>query len=473
MPRNMGRTRVLTPLTIVATAMAICFGPVAATGASSAGRPTDTTGSAPVTADRVVLNPTQTPHNSQTFTWRGIGAPDTGFVEIVPATGGDRRRVEASERTTGRTADSAHFTATVTGLVPDTAYRYRVGHDAAGWSDWYEFNTADDELTPWSFLYFGDAQNNLGDVWPQVTEQAYAQVPDAALSLHAGDLINNADRDDEWDLWFAAQGDEVRTRNVIATPGNHEYKGDPELGQYRAHFGFPRNGPMTRDEDAWYTDYQGVRFVSLNANVIIGLDQIIWMHSVLADNPNRWTVVTFHQPLFSGSTGRDNPGIRLMWQPILEQYDVDLILQGHDHVYARGHMTGRESAEGTHSGPVYVVSVAGGKYYDVAPAQENLWTWSGATRRVTAEQLSTYQEVTVDRDRLTYRSIVGRVGDEPQPAGLVVGDSLDGFTISKDENGAKTVTDEVPTLVDESEVIGTPWDPIGDLVESVVGKIVK
>lgn len=426
--------------------------------------------------DRIVLNPTATPHTSQAVTWRTDRSTTRAVVEYAPQDHDVTRRIAAQGSTQGLSRGSGrHHTATLTGLVPGTTYRYRVGHESGGWSDWYEFTTPREGLVPWRFLYFGDAQNSLDDVWPQVAQQAYAHYPDAELSLHAGDMINNADSEEEWAQWFAAQGSDVRTRNVITTPGNHEYTGDPLLREYRAHFGYPGNGPLTRDEDVWSTDYQGVRFVSLNANVLVGLDQIAWLDRTLAQNPNKWTVVTFHQPLYSGSEGRDNPGIRAAWQPILERHDVDLVLQGHDHVYARGHVTAREHEDGSHSGPVYVVSVAGGKYYDLAPADDNVWTGNGATRAVAAQQISTYQSIEVDRDRLIYRSHVGRLADQPQPAGLEVGDTLDAFTITKGDDGPKRVDEGVETTITAEPVQGVAGQPVAiqPRVEAVDGVAVE
>lgn len=377
-------------------------------------------------------------------------------TSTLPANKSTRTQYEQSAR---------HHSAELRGLDAATTYRYRVGSDSAGWSSWYTFTTATAGLSPYSFLYFGDAQNGLGDVWPEVAQRAYDHSPDAVLSLHAGDMINNANDNTEWAQWFAAQGDDVRNRNVITTPGNHEYKGDDNIEQYRAHFEYPLNGPEGRYEDVWYTDYQGVRFVSLNANVIVGIDQMLWMWQVLENNPNKWTVVTFHQPLFSGSTGRDNPGIRLLWTPILEHFNVDLVLQGHDHVYARGHKNDRINADGTHSGPVYAVSVSGSKSYDLAPFDDNIWTWSGATRQVAAQQMSTFQRIEVEQDRLVYRSYVGRLGLEPQPGTIKVGDLLDGFTITKGANGKKVVSNEVPDEVSNTPIPGKPFDIIGAITK--------
>lgn len=68
------------------------------------------------------------------------------------------------------------------------------------------------------------------------------------------------------------------------------------------------------------------------------------------------------------ATGRQNEGISEHWQPLFEQYKVDLVLQGHDHAYARGggnkHLDNNLDHE-----PVYVVSVSGPKMYAIS---ENL-----------------------------------------------------------------------------------------------------
>ena len=102
-----------------------------------------------------------------------------------------------------------------------------------------------------------------------------ATPPDAdgwcSLSLHAGDLINNADNDEEWAHWFAGSGALAHGKLVIASPGNHEYSGDQLLQQYKGHFEMPGNGPAFHREDVWFCDYQGVRFISLNANAPLGI----------------------------------------------------------------------------------------------------------------------------------------------------------------------------------------------------------
>ena len=84
-----------------------------------------------------------------------------------------------------------------------------------------------------------------------------------------------------------------------------------------------------------------MRIVSLNSNERRSKSyadkeaQAAWLDRVLTDNPNRWTVVTFHHPVFSPAKDRDNPDLRRLWQPVFDKHKVDLVLQGHDHTYAR------------------------------------------------------------------------------------------------------------------------------------------
>ena len=165
----------------------------------------------------------------------------------------------------------------------------------------------------------------------------------------------------------------------LPSPGNHEYdeKSREEIGRdsspsitghWRAQFALPQNGPKGLEETAYFVDYQGARIISLNSNE--GLEkQADWLHEILGRNPNRWTVITFHHPIYSSAKERDNAQIRQLWQPIFDKYHVDLVLQGHDHTYARtGLQTASAgdsstSAANPGSGTVYVNSVAGPKQY--------------------------------------------------------------------------------------------------------------
>lgn len=414
--------------------------------------------------DRIVLNPTPTPATSQEVTWRTDSEVADGWVEYEPSAGGARRRAEAADPQAASAlfvdTDAHHHSAVLEGLVPDTSYDYRVGTDA-GWSEWHTFTSADATLDagddPWTFLYFGDAQNGLDDQWPPVVDAAFAAYPDAELTVHAGDQINDAHDDVQWGQWFAGLGDHLAETQTVTTLGNHELTIDPGASQYRAHYEYPHNGPITQDELVWYTDYQGVRFISLNGNAPLGgaLDQAPWLEDVLGDNPSRWTVVTFHQPMFSNTDGRDNVATRNAWLPIFEEYGVDLVLQGHDHTYARGHLTENENPDGSVTGPVYTVAVGGSKYYEPSAEGDNNWTDNDATRVVSHGETSTFQAITVTDDTLTYRAVVGAEGEAGTAPGGI-GSTIDAFTITRDAAGATRVVAGEHTTV-RASAPATPY----------------
>ena len=79
---------------------------------------------------------------------------------------------------------------------------------------------------PFSFIYFGDAQNDLKSRWSRTIRGAYSKMPKADFLLHAGDLVNRANNDHEWGEWFYAGGWIYGMMPSFATPGNHEYARD-------------------------------------------------------------------------------------------------------------------------------------------------------------------------------------------------------------------------------------------------------
>ena len=247
--------------------------------------------------------------------------------------------------------------------------------------------------------------------------------------LHAGDLVNRADRDSEWSEWFKAGGWVHATIPVVATPGNHEYAkvgdGKPRRlsNKWRPTFAFPDNGPKHLSETVYYIDFQGARIISLNTNEDRE-GQVAWLESVLSDNPNCWTFVTFHHPMYSTKEGRDNQSLRDQWQHLLVKGNVDLVLQGHDHTYGRG----ANAATGVNTrdegvGPVYVVSVSGPKMYKLT---DKVWFDRGA------ENTQLYQVIDVDRDKLTYNAYTA------------TGELYDAFDLIKREGQPNLLVDKTP-----------------------------
>jgi hypothetical protein len=427
--------------------------------------------------DRVILTWNGDPATTQAVTWRtdvtvtkavaqfAVSEGGPGFSGYGTKAGPSAEKVTTVEaRTEPLTSDlfDAHYhSAAFTGLKPRERYVYRVG-DGAVWSEWFEFRTAGDRTDPLSFIYFGDAQNDIKSHWSRVVRGAFADMPRANFILHAGDLINRANADGEWGEWHGAAGWINGMVPSVPTPGNHEYaapfgtpakvdaKDDPEAkkearrprlsGNWRPQFTLPENGPPGLEETVYYLDIQGVRVVSLNSNERQE-EQVPWLEQVLSNNPNKWTVVTFHHPIYSTAKGRDNKKLRELWRPVFDKYAPDLVLQGHDHTYGRsGPMREDNLLTGARlkdeRGTVYAVSVSGPKMYKL---EKSDWMQSSA------QDTQLYQLIRIDGDLLRYEARTAN------------GTVYDSFELNKGDK-AQAATAEAPA----GTTLGTPaWVAIG------------
>jgi 3',5'-cyclic AMP phosphodiesterase CpdA len=369
--------------------------------------------------DRVVLTWAGNPATTQAVTWRTDESVAQAVAEIALANenGRDLRgtRVAASMENFTSDLGPAHYhSVEFVDLLPDTLYAYRVG-DGVNWSEWFHFRTASREAKPFTFVYFGDAQVDIKAHWSRVFREAFREAPRAAFTLHAGDLINRAQRDAEWGEWFGAPAWVNGTIPVVPAAGNHEYFKETTDGprllsrHWRTQFTLPMHGPAGLEETCYFFDYQGARIVVLNSNERQA-EQVAWLCEVLNRDPQRWTILTFHHPIFSPAPDRDNAKLRDLWKPVFDEFKVDLVLTGHDHSYARSGVVGTQNVPVGFGqvyepaiGTVYVVSVSGPKMY----AATAKW----AVR--SAEDTQLFQVITIDGDELRYeaRTATNRIYD--------------------------------------------------------------
>lgn len=398
--------------------------------------------------DRIILTWSDSPTTTQSVTWRTSVEVASAKAELAVATAGPEMRAAATSFVAESVAlktdlNTAHFhSVTFKGLSPGTKYAYRVG-DGNNWSEWFHFSTANTAPEPFSFIYFGDAQNDVRSLWSRVVREAYSDAPNARFMLHAGDLINRAEADGEWGEWFSAGGWLNAMIPNIPVVGNHEiHKVDDQRKRlshhWRPQFTLPEHGPEGLEETCYTFAYQNTRFVILNSNTKLQ-EQAQWLEKTLRENTLPWVVCSFHHPIFSTAKDRDNAVLRATWKPILDRYRVDLVLQGHDHSYGRtGLDTPTEPSatvanvpvgvtyHDTFHGIVYVVSVSGPKMYNVEPKP--------FMQRV-AEDTQLYQLIHIDGTTLRYE------------ARTATGDLYDAFTLHKDPmGGPNTMVEVAPSM---------------------------
>lgn len=396
--------------------------------------------------DRIILTWSDDPMTTQSVTWRTsadvtdskaqfILAPNTPiYLDSVDSFDAKTEFLDVDS------VQANYHSVTFRSLKPATTYAYRVGKEGT-WSEWLQFTTAPEKGTPFSFVYFGDAQNNLKSQWSRIIRQAYSNMPKAAFMLHAGDLINSTHSDSEWGEWNYA-GSFINTMiPSMATPGNHEYNREEDGTlvldyHWRKQFTLPENGPKEFEETVYYTDYSDLRMISLNSQEIV-LDeksmeiQKTWLEKVLKENTQKWTIISFHHPIYSSGTGRDNKGFRDAFKPIFDKYKVDLVLQGHDHSYGRGRNlpSGVANQDPAAQGPVYVVSVSGPKMYNLT-----LDKWMDRA----ASNTQLYQLISIEGNRLTYGAYTA------------TGQLYDAFDLIKADGKPKEFIDKAENAIQES-----------------------
>ena len=326
-------------------------------------------------------------------------------------------------------------------------YMYRVG-DGINWTEWFHFRTASASLESFSFVYFGDWQEDIKSQVSRVVRQAFRDAPDARFYVYAGDLVDNAHNDGEWGEWFHAHGFISAMVPLIPSPGNHEYSGGRLSDQWRPQFALPEHGPEGAEETVYYIDYQGVRIISLDSRLHrtearqlrekFGDDAdhttsiTKWLEEVLKNNNQKWTIVVTHYPVFASHRDRDNPEVREQWKPLFDKYRVDLVLQGHDHSYYRTgadsfhreiHFDGGTTRLDPNSGTVYVTSMARSK--------QRCMDWEDWMARA-SEDLQLYHVVYVDSDSVRFETKTA------------TGHLYDAFSIQKRLGQPNKIIEQIP-----------------------------
>lgn len=370
------------------------------------------------------------------------------------------------------------------GLEPDTLYAYRVRGGNERWSEWFHIRTAPRAGQPFRFVYMGDAQNGILSHWSRTVRASFQAAPDARFILHAGDLVNRGSRDIEWAEWFKAVGFIHGMIPAIPVPGNHEYDSfgtGPTArrlisAMWRPQFRLPVEAglPETLREAAYKIAYNAdLEVYVLDTQSGDLAAQAAWLDRELAASTARWRIVSMHHPIFSSGEGRDSPQRRALLMPVFERHQVDLVLQGHDHTYARGTVPAGDAgaaAPATPAAPaapqrpertasttgeavrtMYVNSVSGPKQYEFKPTRWDEYAPSGVRLDRFGEGAQFFQVIAIDGGRLDYRAFA------------TTGELYDSFVLTKDADGTKRVT-AGPAATLEQQIF-TPQRPHFDFRE--------
>ena len=222
--------------------------------------------------------------------------------------------------------------------------------------------------------------------WNKTMQQALKTCPDASFLLSAGDQINQSNainendkktRESEYAGYLYPSV--FRSLPIAATIGNHDMAGS----DYSAHFNNPNsdeNLGQTAAGSDFYFNYGDALFISLNSNNRNQAEHRKLMQEAIASNPDaKWKVVIFHSDIYgSGQPHADTDAStnRIIFAPLMDEFDIDVCLTGHDHTFSRsyqvldGNVIDYDISSGTVENPegtMYITtgSGSGSKYYNL------------------------------------------------------------------------------------------------------------
>ncbi|MFE2598115.1 purple acid phosphatase family protein [Streptomyces sp. NPDC059396] len=253
-------------------------------------------------------------------------------------------------------------------LRPGTTYYYGVGHEGFDPADPRHLTTVSTFRTApaaartdaFVFTAFGDQ----GVSYDALANDQVILGQNPAFHLHAGDICyadssGQGDSSDTYDarVWdqFLAQTETVASRVPwMVTTGNHDmeawYSPDGYGGQ-NARWTLPGGGlDPVKSPGVYSFTYGNVGVVALDANDVsheiranTGYTdgaQTRWLDRRLAalraDRDIDFIVVFFHHCAFSTTSAHaSDGGVREAWVPLFDKHGVDLVINGHNHVYER------------------------------------------------------------------------------------------------------------------------------------------
>lgn len=307
--------------------------------------------------------------DSRYISWQDsarLEGDETTVVEYVDyyslSTPSDTLTVEATPTIYhSRAGVDAFYHALLNDLRRGESYVYRVrsSHDTTGW-----FNFEMDTTHQYSFLYMGDVQDELDGGFDSLLPSIMERNRNTSFLLFGGDLIERP-MDCYWDLVFRSLDTFATRYPIVCVPGNHEYlKGLSRKLERRFTLTFPFFEVEDESGNALYSFARGdARFFLLDSNKDIWNlgEQREWLKKQLAESKERWKIVVLHHPLHSIKGAANNLGVWAYFDGVIKEAGVDLVLQGHEHAYARSCVDVSESGEVT--SPLYLVTYCSRKDY--------------------------------------------------------------------------------------------------------------
>jgi hypothetical protein len=332
----------------------------------------------------------------------------TSATQLIPVTG-----------TVAAAGGSTSHKVTVTGLTKGGSYQYAVSSDGDNWSEAYDFKVP--AAGAFKFAVIADPQLTTGNIdansrYPAVGTTTAAGWLETMVKIVSHGVSFIASGGDQVD---ASNGNETEYNNFFAPPGLRNLPFAPVSGNHDNHLNFNYHynlpNPQTFENETVATEagrnyfylYNNILFVVLNTapyaptpganhtNAFDAAANVARFRTTIqtAKTANagkyEWLIVQHHKSTASVAdhcADRDIESyVKAGFEKVMSDEQVDFVLAGHDHVYARSYpLDGRDNglvsvpdksagiSANTYTNPgkpIYLTFTTGSglKYYAVSP----------------------------------------------------------------------------------------------------------
>ena len=276
----------------------------------------------------------ETPEKEPSVVWLGNSSNNLNLVYKGDLEGIKLHRVELS------------------GLEPGTKYYYRVGVNSETpifHGPLSSFTTApNDENYEFRFALYSDSQQIFGIGAHGRIAKTLGTYDDLAFVGNIGDVCQEWDHQGNWNQYLLESRAYMSKTTFVPVLGNHDgWYGETEEreNKYKKYFGIATDPNFIDDNHSLFNytfSYSNVQFIigeiartsDEDPTKIRNNNHDIWLNSTLAMCQDKtFRILMFHRHVFSSY----EMNIRLINRivPIVEKYNISMVIYGHTHHYER------------------------------------------------------------------------------------------------------------------------------------------
>ncbi len=310
------------------------------------------------------------------FCWHSNDTAQTGAVRLSKSADMKSFKEFIGKSITDSYTGQKVYKVTATGLEPNTVYYYTYGSNGKFSEPTMYRTLSTDEF---KILYVSDIQvdSDVEDghdnayVWQKTLGTALDNNDDISFILSAGDQTQHGNSANEWAATLSPSA--MRSYAMATAVGNHDKKGDTYpfyVNNPNEYFG---TTPASVDENYWFR-YGDVLFIVFNTQIYNVYDQYQFALDAVAKNEDAtWRVAVLHHDIYG--TGHhaaddDNKLLCAIYSSIIDKFEIDVCLTGHEHLYGRSYFMKNDEAvkDQTYNKDGAVVDPEGTVYFTASSA---------------------------------------------------------------------------------------------------------